>query len=482
MVLPGRSVYCTDLRLAMWSLVALWLLSNVYPNAVIIRWCIFAVFDIVLAGWIILVLLARHAIKHVFNRAQFDTLPMREQVAALARFLFLLNPLEVLWRFGTAPFRTLPDVYILGEVRCGTTSLAAHLLRLPGAQGPFCPWIHPLGDKESFYFVGHYWGFVDPYFYRMCFPLVTTKWFYKYVLRRPFFCFDGCAQYLNAPWVPNLIKQATPGASFIACVRDPVQQNISWWQYEVGALSWGDALGLGPVAREDASPSCPYPPKSFSSAINLSISTTVKTAYSRAESLMGPTIPGWAISWPLGQFAAMTSCGTFVVNLRRYHRFFDIRQFEVVELEELRDTPAAVLERIARLLPVSEEMVQQWVKDGSRSPVHLNRSAPLDESQAPSSNTVRQLANYYVPHNEALFQLLGRDLGWHIEKHYRIRTRKRVEFIRTGSFSGGLFGGSPPDSAGMLESGRSASVGGLATQRQRRMSRASPIQSLYGSL
>ena len=33
----------------------------------------------------------------------------------------------------TAPLRDLPDVVIIGEVRCGTTTLADHLKSLPGA-------------------------------------------------------------------------------------------------------------------------------------------------------------------------------------------------------------------------------------------------------------------------------------------------------------------------------------------------------------
>jgi hypothetical protein len=96
----------------------------------------------------------------------------------------MLRPLEILFRFVTAPLRVLPDVIVLGEVRCGTTNLCAHLSSLSAQHGgkkrikcytPFCPWAHPeLDNKESFYFVGHYLGMVDPYFYRMAFPLIVS--------------------------------------------------------------------------------------------------------------------------------------------------------------------------------------------------------------------------------------------------------------------------------------------------------------------
>ncbi|KAK3242677.1 hypothetical protein CYMTET_47639 [Cymbomonas tetramitiformis] len=172
--------------------------------------------------------------------------PLAAKFRTLWTFIFLLNPLELVWRLVTAPFRVLPDVYIVGEVRCGTTTLAAHLKSLPGAHEPFVPWIHPLGDKETFYFSGHYWGLIHPYFYRMCFPLKLTAFFHRRVLQRPFFCYDACAQYLTAPWVPALLHKVTPNARILVCVRDPVQQNLSWWRYEQGAMAWGNSLELGP--------------------------------------------------------------------------------------------------------------------------------------------------------------------------------------------------------------------------------------------
>ena len=44
----------------------------------------------------------------------------------LAHFLLLTKPLEILWRFLTAPLRCTPDVMIIGEVRCGTTTLCGN--------------------------------------------------------------------------------------------------------------------------------------------------------------------------------------------------------------------------------------------------------------------------------------------------------------------------------------------------------------------
>ncbi len=128
-------------------------------------------------GYAFLILMYRHSIQTIFNR----NIPRRSidddgsAHPALGSFnahLLLLRPLEILFRFITAPLRVLPDVIILGETRCGTTNLCGHIVTLSPISRqstenrvkikcytPFCAWNVPeLDHKESFYFVGHYLG------------------------------------------------------------------------------------------------------------------------------------------------------------------------------------------------------------------------------------------------------------------------------------------------------------------------------------
>ena len=81
---------------------------------------------------------ACHASRIVFHRR------MPVSLAALRAVLRVTRPLAMAWRFLTAGLRCLPDVYILGEVRCGTTSTAAMLRDHLDMVGPFTPWVHPL--------------------------------------------------------------------------------------------------------------------------------------------------------------------------------------------------------------------------------------------------------------------------------------------------------------------------------------------------
>ena len=174
-------------------------------------------------GYTVLTLLYQHSITTIFNRmiptiqrddeGYFLSMPP-PAVKSFVTHLAMLRPLEIVFRFITAPLRVLPDVIILGEVRCGTTNLCGHIVALSSASTPsdvdmkikcytpFCPWVHPeLDHKESFYFVGHYLGMVDPYFYRMAFPLKVNRFGANI-----FDVFDNAHSHSRLPTLPRLLS------------------------------------------------------------------------------------------------------------------------------------------------------------------------------------------------------------------------------------------------------------------------------------
>jgi hypothetical protein len=200
-------------------------------------------FTLLCCGYVILIALYRHSVTTIFNKNIPST--VQNCLPSFAVHMTLLRPLEALFRFVTAKFRVLPDIIVLGEVRCGTTTLCHHLSHsIPGSHAPFCLWKHPeLDKKETFYFVGHYFGYVNPRYYSMCFPLKITRWFHETILRKAFFTFDGCSQFLTSPTAPYLIAKAYSAANqrppiLVVSVRNPVDQAISWWKYENNAILW----------------------------------------------------------------------------------------------------------------------------------------------------------------------------------------------------------------------------------------------------
>lgn len=116
-------------------------------------------FVINLAGYSLLIALYRYSVETIFNRRLPPTL--RDSLPSLSAHLSMLRPLEIIFRFLTYSWRVLPDIIVLGEVRCGTTSLCQHLAdcKFVDCHTPFCLWAHPeLDNKETFFFVGHYLG------------------------------------------------------------------------------------------------------------------------------------------------------------------------------------------------------------------------------------------------------------------------------------------------------------------------------------
>ncbi|KAL7539820.1 hypothetical protein ACHAXR_009634 [Thalassiosira sp. AJA248-18] len=317
-------------------------------------------------GYTVLTLIYRHSVKTIFNR-NIPSIRKEENgdfVESFNQHLLMLRPLEIFFRFITAPLRVLPDIIVIGETRCGTTNLCGHIVSLSSLSSlsdkrvkikcytPFCAWYHPeLDNKESFYFVGHYLGIVDPYFYRMAFPLKVTRWWEEEVKGNFFFCFDGCAQYLSSPSASYLIASAyqgkLPPPVLVACVRNPVDQAISWWKYENNAISWGEDIGLKEWNTDLRSTQ--YPPKTILEALEFSRSDFVSKSYSNAEKLVKdlilncgsgndpkPTtsflsklfrrdikcLPSWSITWPGGQLSTIGRSGQYSRNIKRFNDVF----------------------------------------------------------------------------------------------------------------------------------------------------------------
>ena len=368
----------------------------------------------------------RHTCHLVFNRYPSWTIESLYQFAAICR------PIALLWRLSTACIRVTPSVCIVGEVRCGTTTVAAHLSRLPGAHPPFCPWRVGFADnKESFYFVGHYFGLVHPFFYRAAFPTIFEKWFTIYVLQKPFFAYDACAQYLTAPWVASLLKQVVPDARLIICVRNPVMQNLSWWRFEQNAMHWASKiLKIGNTYWREQ-----YPPHSLRIAYQLSSSKSTRDLYAQAEQLTYAGnaqrcglwfLPSWAGTFPGGQLASFAANGKYINNIRRYLRFFKREQIIVIDLQSDIANISSVPVTLHRLLdhvakaPSLIQTEKYYRKIGriilkkNAETIHTKKNvgSKLPAAQEPTDVTFKYLDEAYASSKEELFALLGKRYEW----------------------------------------------------------------------
>ena len=305
-----------------------------------------------LSTLLILINLYWHSVETIFNR-KAPSFPSMDFFSSFWTHSCLIRPVEVMFRYLTARMRILPDIIVLGEVRCGTTTLCEHVRGIYGCHEPFCMWKHPeLDKKETFFFVGHYLGNVNPRLYRMNFPLAFTKAFHERILGKPFFSFDGCAQYLTSPSAAYLIAETyrdanEPPPVLIACVREPYDQVLSWWRYENMAMKWGTMMGLPYNEWNSSVRTASYPPKTISEALQYSNSATVTNLYQKAEDLVKSTnqmsltesqlakclhfvVPVWAITWPGGQLSVIGKKGGFHRNIMRFKQVFQTHLWDLV--------------------------------------------------------------------------------------------------------------------------------------------------------
>lgn len=138
-------------------------------------------------------------------------------------------------RVPTARWRGLPDVLIIGGMRCGTSSLYKYLGYHPG--------VAPSLRKEVEYFTKYHDRGTD--WYRAHFPLDARRQLHRRLRGRPLVAFEASPDYLLHPRAAERAAAVVPDARLIVMVRDPVERAFSHWQHMV-------RHGLEDLSFEDA--------------------------------------------------------------------------------------------------------------------------------------------------------------------------------------------------------------------------------------
>ena len=262
---------------------------------------------------------------------------------------------NAVWTYGRATSfaRPLPGFLILGAQKAGTTALYAYLRWHPGITGP--AW------KEVSYFDRHYRRGV--HWYRGHFPL------------RPGERLVGEASpgYLFHPLAPERVRATVPDAKLIALLRDAVDRAFSHYHHEV-------ALGREPLTFEQA--------------------IEAEPERTRGEEERLAREPGYfSHAWWDYTYLAR---GRYAEQLERWLAVFPREQLLVVASEELAAEPGESYARVLEFLG---------------APAHALGSYPRVYEQSYAEmrpDTRRRLAEHFAEPNRRLYELLGRDLGWHV--------------------------------------------------------------------
>lgn len=266
----------------------------------------------------------------------------------------------------TARWRALPDFFIVGTKRGGTTSLWNWLDGHPQVLSMFPK---PRGLKSTDHFFSASRG--EERWYRSHFH--TTAYRALAGSRRggPVVNGEASPYYMYGPHVPRLMSQVVPDARLLVLLRNPVERAYSHYQERrqqgVETLSFADAL----AAEEE------------------------RTAAEWRRVLEDPDRYSSDVD-----FFSYRDRGVYLPQLERLYAAYPAEQILVLRSEDLYAEPQKVFDTTCDFLGISRHPL---VKPTRHNEI---KRAPMDAALR------EELTEFYRPHNEALYSYLDRDFGW----------------------------------------------------------------------
>ncbi len=280
------------------------------------------------------------------------------------------------WGMATSGQRALPDYFIIGAKRCGSTSLSRYLLRHPDVQ--------PLFPSASHIKGAHY-------FDRN--PQRSLAWYRSHFPRRPGghslpIAGDASTYYLLHPLAAERACRVAPDARIIMLCREPAQRAFSHFR---------DEQKLGNENR------------TFAAAV------AADAELVRQECARMTADPHY-YSFAHEHFSYV-SWGHYADHLSRWLACYPEEQVLLLRSEDLFDRPRSVYRRVTDFLGLpAHDLV---------SADRLN-AAPRAESDP---LTLAQLRDHYRPHNERLLALLPSAPSWDYPRATDLPGSEAVEVV-----------------------------------------------------
>ena len=262
--------------------------------------------------------------------------------------------------FGSS--HVLPDFYIIGFVKCGTTSLYEYLISHPN--------VHPPKGKEIDYFDRLYSRGIN--WYKMGFPLKFHRFIATRIFRRPFLTGEATPRYIENPHAPHRIKQVTPNAKFIILLRNPTTRAFS--QYNMNL-------------RND------YEYRNFEDALNHE-AERIEGRMQKME--QNPDYYSWNYD-----LYGYSEHGIYVDKIKHWMEIFPKEQFLIIQSEEFLEHKSKTFEQVLKFLGLPVWEPDEYV---------LYKKRDYKESMDPELR--KKLTDNFKPHNQRLYEFLGRKFDW----------------------------------------------------------------------
>ena len=259
------------------------------------------------------------------------------------------------FRYISSPFRMLPDFIIIGAVRCGTTSLYYNICEHPKI-------LSASYDEIGFFDVNYDLGIN---WYRSMFPIKSRD-----ISSEKYLTGEDTPFYFWNETTAKKIKKDLPNVKLITILRNPVDRAYS--NYNLGVRGGTENL-------------------SFEEAIDIEINALEKIEITRGNLVNLCTNPRSYIIKSL-YYEQMK---IWTENISKDNLF-------VTNTEMMLEKPENVLENIFKFLQISPYKI--------KNPQKRKNVQYLDMS----NKTRKKLIEFFKPHNQQLYKLIGHEFKWDI--------------------------------------------------------------------
>ena len=258
----------------------------------------------------------------------------------------------------SSPIRVLPDFFVIGVVRSGTTSLYHYLGQHPSIKRAS---YDELGYFDDNYHLGQNW-------YKSLFPTKYTKQKIQKKFGK-FLTYDVTPFYIYNPLVVQRIFKNFPDAKIIANLRNPIDRAYS--NYTI-AFQDGD----------------------ISSTFEEVIQSEVEEI---EKSKQKPDDKSFLVDV---FYEKILTRGFYAEQLKIWYDTFPKNNLFMISSEEFANNPDNVLKEVFEFLEVPYVKIKDLTKQNKRN------YNPMKEE------TRNFLIDYFKPHNQNLYELINKKFDW----------------------------------------------------------------------
>ena len=263
----------------------------------------------------------------------------------------------------TGPVRTLPEVFVIGAQKAGTTTVWSYLITHPDVFR---------NDPKEPHFFDDYYGRRSVDWYRGHYPWRPQAWLHRRRHGHRLVSLDASPSYLFHPHAPRRLAAAVPDARLIAVLREPVARAYSHHQH---------SLRRGMESLD------------FPTAVDAEPERTAGELERMLED------DGY-YSIRRGEYSYLGR-GEYADQLHRWLEHFDREQLLVLTLDELSADPRGAYARLR---------AHCGLRDVETRKVFESNRGGYDDTMDPDLRD--RLRAHFGPHDERLADLLGTPLPW----------------------------------------------------------------------